>query len=82
MLVLEDELRGKILKVDTITFTRKYKFLEDLDDIVECIETGKIYKSNYKGLFVELVEVSNKLAMEKIEAGMKDFRNQLIKEGF
>lgn len=79
---LDNIVEVKVFKVDAITFTKDYKFLDGYDDIVECIATDKVYKSNYKGAFVELVEVSNMGAMEKIEKGMADFRNQLIKEGF
>ncbi|HHO41989.1 MAG TPA: hypothetical protein ENN12_01350 [Epsilonproteobacteria bacterium] len=79
---LDDTVEIKVLKVDTTVFSKDYKFLKGYDDIVKCNATGKVYKSNYKGTFVELVEVSNMGAMEKIEKGMTDFRNQLIKEGF
>jgi len=84
MQILDDDntVNTKVFKVNTTTFTKDYKFLDGYDDIVECTKTGKVYKSNYKGDFVELVEVSNTGAMEKIEKGMADFRNQLIKEGF
>lgn len=79
---LDEVEEVKVFKVDADTFAKDYKFLDGYDDIVECATTGKVYKSNYKGAFVELVEVSNTGAMEKIEKGMADFRNQLIKEGF
>lgn len=79
---LDDTVEVKVFKVDATAFAKDYKFLDGYDDIVECNATGKVYKSNYKGAFVELVEVSNIEAMRKIEKAMADFRNQLIKEGF
>lgn len=77
-----ETIETKVFTVDTTTFAKDYKFLDGYDDIVECIATGKVYKSNYKGTLVQLVEVSNMGAMQKIEMGMAAFRNQLIKEGF
>lgn len=77
-----DIMEEKVFEVDTITFTKNYRFLDGYDDIVECLNTRKVYKSNYKVASVQLVEVSNINAIEKIEKGMAAFREQLIKQGF
>ena len=75
-------MNEKIKKVDAQTFIENYAFLEGYDDIVTCNDTGLVYKSNYINGFVQLVEVSNMSAMEKIEKGIANFKKNMIDQGF
>ena len=61
--VYEDNTTSDIdlLSVDTKVFVKEFKFLENYDDVVECLETGKIYKARYRGAIVELFDISNNI---------------------
>lgn len=76
------DLNGQVFEVEAETFTKDYRYLEGYDDFVESIASGKVYKANYKGAKVQLVEVSNMGAIEKIERGLMAFREELIRQGF
>lgn len=75
-------MNEKIKKVDAQTFTENYAFLEGYDNIVTCNDTSLVYKSNYINGFVQLVEVNNMSAMEKIEKGIANFKKNMIDQGF
>lgn len=70
----------EIIRVDTSTFVKDYEFYGNYADLVVRKGTDKIYKSRYAGAFVQLIEISNIEAMKKIEKGMAEFKEQLIRE--
>lgn len=79
MLETED-FDTKVIEVDTETFVKDYKFIDGLDDTVESIETKKVYRTIYKGMKVELVEVGTREALEEIEKGLKSFIDSLTRD--
>jgi hypothetical protein len=65
--------------IDTTTFANDFKFVDGYDDLVKSPE-GKIYKANYKGINVELIEVASDEALNKIESGLLQFVHMLKKD--
>lgn len=72
-----ESLDNEVFKVHKTVFTKDYRFLEGYDDVVECLATGKIYTSHYKGDSVVLTETNHREAMEKIEKDMAALRDHL-----
>jgi hypothetical protein len=65
--------------IDTTTFIKDFKFVDGYDDLVKSSD-GKIYKANYKGMKVELLEMTTDDALNKIETGLMQFVNMLKKD--
>jgi hypothetical protein len=70
----------KVFTIDNETLTKNYKFLDQYDGYVAHKETGLVYKANFINGFVQLIEVSNLEALEKIEKGLEEFGKQLAQE--
>ena len=63
-------------------FTKNYDFYKDYDDMAIHKETEQIFKTNFINGMVQLVPVSNHMAMEKIEQGLSEFAKELKRQGF
>lgn len=63
-------------------FTKNYDFYKDYEDMVIHKETEQIFKTNFINGMVQLVPVSNHMAMEKIEQGLSAFAKELKRQGF
>ena len=63
-------------------FVKNYDFYKDYDDMVMHKKTEQIFKTNFINGMVQLVPVSNHMAMQKIEQGMMEFVQELKRQGF
>ena len=72
----------KVFSVMSEEFIKDYYFYKDCDDIVVHNETEQVFKTNFVNGTVQLVPVSNYIAMEKIEYKLSEFAKELKRQGF
>ena len=72
----------EILTVISDEFRASYDLYEDYDDMVIHKTSKQIFKLNFVNGMAQLVPVSNKAAITKIESGMQLFVDMLKKQGF
>ncbi len=63
-------------------FKIHYEFYKEYDDVVMHKENGQVFKANFKDGIVQLVQLSNDAAIQKIELGLSEFAKELKRQGF